>query len=54
MSSDGTLTGNSADGAAQMLIDLPVASSTAAELSDSALVITPAPRWEEGEPAGRL
>ncbi|MET7976307.1 hypothetical protein ABZW44_25330 [Streptomyces mirabilis] len=38
-SSDGTLTGNSADGAAQTLIDLPVASTATAELSETGLVI---------------
>ncbi|WP_405988023.1 DNRLRE domain-containing protein [Streptomyces sp. NBC_00986] len=38
-SSVGTLTGNSADGAAQTLIDLPVASSATAELSETGLVI---------------
>ncbi|MFE9849509.1 DNRLRE domain-containing protein [Streptomyces sp. NPDC005576] len=38
-SSVGSLTGNSADGAAQTLIDLPVASSTTAELSETGLVI---------------
>ncbi|HEY8979692.1 MAG TPA: DNRLRE domain-containing protein [Streptomyces sp.] len=38
-SSNGTLTGNSADGAAQTLLDLPLASSAAAELSETGLVI---------------
>ncbi|MDL5206570.1 hypothetical protein [Streptomyces sp. ALI-76-A] len=33
------MTGNSADGAAQTLIDLPAASSSVAELSDTGLVI---------------
>ncbi|MEU6374259.1 DNRLRE domain-containing protein [Streptomyces sp. NPDC046909] len=36
---DGALTGNSADGASQTLIDLPVAAGSAAELSDTGLVI---------------
>lgn len=38
-SSGGTMTSNSADGAAQTLIDLPAASASAAELSDTGLVI---------------
>lgn len=38
-SSDGMLTGNSADGGAQTLIDLPVASTATAQLSETGLVI---------------
>lgn len=41
LTSDGSISGNSADGAGQTLIDLPVASATAAQLSETGLVIYP-------------